>query len=367
MPSIFGGSARHSHTHTQGTRPEGLGGSRDAGPAAAGPRPPYVTAAIRHNNRRRLRLRLRHGYAVQRLRPYGPYGPYEGRNVGIRQARRAFFSNTISLRGSQRPIPRSFFSTFAADTATATATANALVATVPLLLLLSLSNALFYPIFSAAFFVLWFSVLFFPPSSSYGLQRRQEQGQDQDQDQDQERDRQRNTGTSQEQQSQQPSRQPLQQEQQQHTNFLDQFEEQVLDRRVDWLPFFVAPPCLRQIQIRTVGFYEKLRRHEARRPKTKDTIDWLEKHAFLCRKIGSGYGPGPDESTEHSYEVRYIPGAFNILADLLSRLLFKAALEKGNKDLLFLEDADSRKRLCIPENYADELISKHYLRKFYTS
>ncbi|RCI13593.1 hypothetical protein L249_5640, partial [Ophiocordyceps polyrhachis-furcata BCC 54312] len=58
------------------TRPEGLGGSRDAGPAAAGPRPPYVTAAIRYNNRRRLR----HGYAVQRLRPYGPYGPYEGRN-----------------------------------------------------------------------------------------------------------------------------------------------------------------------------------------------------------------------------------------------------------------------------------------------
>ncbi|RCI08614.1 hypothetical protein L249_4862 [Ophiocordyceps polyrhachis-furcata BCC 54312] len=309
----------------------------------------------------------------------------------------------VDSSGSQRPIPRSFFSTFAADTATATATANALVATVPLLLLLSLSNALFYPIFSAAFFVLWFSVLFFPPSSSYGLQRRQEQGQDQDQDQDQERDRQRNTGTSQEQQSQQPSRQPLQQEQQQHTNiptavpylrppqslpsssyssfsssslpglssssslpglspppslqslsssfsssssygptpplrpfqgrgiqqFLDQFEEQVLDRRVDWLPFFVAPPCLWQIQvltedlpwpaaktallryygafdqIRTVGFYEKLRRHEAWRPKTKDTIDWLEKHAFLCRKIGSGYGPGPgpgpDESTEHSY------------------------------------------------------------------
>ncbi|RCI09946.1 hypothetical protein L249_8433, partial [Ophiocordyceps polyrhachis-furcata BCC 54312] len=113
--------------------------------------------------------------------------------------------------------------------------------------------------------------------------------------------------------------------------FLDQFEEKVQERRVDWLPFFVAPPCLRQIQvltedlpwpaaktallryygafdqIRTVGFYEKLRRHEARRPKTKDTIDWLEKHAFLCRKIGSSYGPGPgpgpgpDESTEHSY------------------------------------------------------------------
>ncbi|RCI07340.1 hypothetical protein L249_6204, partial [Ophiocordyceps polyrhachis-furcata BCC 54312] len=105
--------------------------------------------------------------------------------------------------------------------------------------------------------------------------------------------------------------------------FLDQFEEKVPEQsqRVDWLPFFVAPPCLRQIQvltedlpwpaaktallryygafdqIRTVGFYEKLRRHEARRPKTKDTIDWLEKHAFFCRKVG----PGPDESTEHSY------------------------------------------------------------------
>ncbi|RCI10802.1 hypothetical protein L249_5416, partial [Ophiocordyceps polyrhachis-furcata BCC 54312] len=28
------------------TRPEGLGGSRDAGPAIAGPRPPYVTEAV---------------------------------------------------------------------------------------------------------------------------------------------------------------------------------------------------------------------------------------------------------------------------------------------------------------------------------
>ncbi|RCI15087.1 hypothetical protein L249_7121, partial [Ophiocordyceps polyrhachis-furcata BCC 54312] len=60
-------------THTQGTRPEGLGGSRDAGPAVAGPRPPYVTEAVRHSGC---------GYAVQRLRPYGPYGPYERRNVG---------------------------------------------------------------------------------------------------------------------------------------------------------------------------------------------------------------------------------------------------------------------------------------------
>ncbi|RCI11252.1 hypothetical protein L249_7369, partial [Ophiocordyceps polyrhachis-furcata BCC 54312] len=32
-------------THIQGTRPEGLGGSRDAGPAVAGPRPPYVIEA----------------------------------------------------------------------------------------------------------------------------------------------------------------------------------------------------------------------------------------------------------------------------------------------------------------------------------
>ncbi|RCI10497.1 hypothetical protein L249_4477, partial [Ophiocordyceps polyrhachis-furcata BCC 54312] len=83
----FSGSARHSYTHTQGTRPEGLGGSRDAGPAAAGPRPPR---RLRHGYAvQRLRpygpygpRRLRHGYAVQRLRPYGPYGPYKGRNVG---------------------------------------------------------------------------------------------------------------------------------------------------------------------------------------------------------------------------------------------------------------------------------------------
>ncbi|RCI10856.1 hypothetical protein L249_5192, partial [Ophiocordyceps polyrhachis-furcata BCC 54312] len=279
------------------TRPEGLGGSRDAGPAAAGPRPPYVTAAVRHNNRRRLR----HGYAVQRLRPYGPYGPYEGRNGVVfpppklvtetgglsgvfffstmlrysfalrsrlqRQQRQQTQkdhlitgcqeggrtrgprqqtsrpSSSFLRQGSQRPIPRSFFSTFAADTATATATANALVATVPLLLFLSLSNALFDPIFSAAFF------------------RRQERDQDQDQGQDQ----QQNTGTSREQQSQQPLRQPLQQEQRQQT---------------------IVPTAVP---------------HEARRPKTKDTIDWLEKHAFFCRKVGPGPGPGPDESTEHSY------------------------------------------------------------------
>ncbi|RCI14212.1 hypothetical protein L249_6036, partial [Ophiocordyceps polyrhachis-furcata BCC 54312] len=207
----------------------------------------------------------RGGYAVQRLRPYGPYGPYEGRNRQQRQqtqkdhlitgcqeggrtrgprqqtSRPSSFSSSFLQQGSQRPIPRSFFST-SADTATATATANALVATVPLLLLLSLSNALFHPIFSAAFFVLWSSVLFFPPSSSYGrpygLQRRQEQGQDQ------------GRGIQQ---------------------FLNQFEERVLDRR-----------------IRTVGYYEKLRRHEARRPKTKDTIDWLEKHAFFCRTRPEG-------------------------------------------------------------------------------
>ncbi|RCI14011.1 hypothetical protein L249_8131, partial [Ophiocordyceps polyrhachis-furcata BCC 54312] len=104
----FGGSARHSYTHIQGTRPEGLGGSRDAGPAVAGPRPPYVTEAVRHSGCTRpeglggsrdagpavagprppyVTEAERHnnvggGYAVQRLRPYGPYGPYEGRNVG---------------------------------------------------------------------------------------------------------------------------------------------------------------------------------------------------------------------------------------------------------------------------------------------
>ncbi|RCI14784.1 hypothetical protein L249_7052, partial [Ophiocordyceps polyrhachis-furcata BCC 54312] len=353
-----------------------------------GPRPPYVTEAERHNNvgggygtatpysgygrtgrtgrtkegtqggfpgsvtmlRYSFALRSRLGLQRQQQqqrqqrqqaqKDYLITGCQEGgRTRGPRQqtSRPSSSSSSFLRQGSQRLNPRSFFST-SADTATATA--NALVAIVPLLLLLSLSNALFGPIFSAAFFVLWSSVLFFPPSSSYGrpydLQRRQEQGQDQDQDQDQERDRQQNTGTSREQQSQQ-----IQQEQRQQTNvptavpylrppqslpsssysssssslpgrgiqqFLDQFEERVLDRRVDWLPFFVltedlpwpaAKTALLRYygafdQIRTVGYRDKLRRHEARRPKIKDTIDWLEKHAFFCRKIGSSYGPGPE-------------------------------------------------------------------------
>ncbi|RCI13301.1 hypothetical protein L249_1039, partial [Ophiocordyceps polyrhachis-furcata BCC 54312] len=346
------------------TRPEGLGGSRDAGPAAAGPRPPYVTEAVRGGYgygygygctgrtgqqvkqgvpsskiqsvsvgafRGLLSTMLRYSFALrsrlqrqqrqQTQKDHLITGCQEGgRTRGPRQqTSRPSSSSSFLRQGSQRPNPRSFFSTFAADTATAmatataTATANALVATVPLLLLLSLSNALFDPIFSAAFFVLWFSVLFFPPFSSYGrpydLQRRQEQGQDQE--------------------SfvvlfvvfflrPYPPLRPFQGRGIQQ--FLDQFEEQVLDRRVDWLPFFVAPPCLRQIQvltedlpwpaaktallryygafdqIRTVGFYEKLRRHEARRPKTKDTIDWLEKHAFLCTRpegLGGSRDAGP--------------------------------------------------------------------------
>ncbi|RCI10496.1 hypothetical protein L249_4477, partial [Ophiocordyceps polyrhachis-furcata BCC 54312] len=71
----FSGSARHSYTHTQGTRPEGLGGSRDAGPAAAGPRPPYVTEAVRYS-----------GCGYGTATPYSGYGrggygtatPYSG-------------------------------------------------------------------------------------------------------------------------------------------------------------------------------------------------------------------------------------------------------------------------------------------------
>ncbi|RCI14783.1 hypothetical protein L249_7052, partial [Ophiocordyceps polyrhachis-furcata BCC 54312] len=373
-----------------------------------GPRPPYVTEAERHNNvgggygtatpysgygrtgrtgrtkegtqggfpgsvtmlRYSFALRSRLGLQRQQQqqrqqrqqaqKDYLITGCQEGgRTRGPRQqtSRPSSSSSSFLRQGSQRLNPRSFFST-SADTATATA--NALVAIVPLLLLLSLSNALFGPIFSAAFFVLWSSVLFFPPSSSYGrpydLQRRQEQGQDQDQDQDQERDRQQNTGTSREQQSQQ-----IQQEQRQQTNvptavpylrppqslpsssysssssslpgrgiqqFLDQFEERVLDRRVDWLPFFVltedlpwpaAKTALLRYygafdQIRTVGYRDKLRRHEARRPKIKDTIDWLEKHAFFCtRPEGLGgsrdagpaaAGPRPPRRLRHGYAVQ---------------------------------------------------------------
>ncbi|RCI13785.1 hypothetical protein L249_8098, partial [Ophiocordyceps polyrhachis-furcata BCC 54312] len=43
------------HTHTQGTRPEGLEGSRNAGPAVAGPRPLYVIEAEAATATARLR------------------------------------------------------------------------------------------------------------------------------------------------------------------------------------------------------------------------------------------------------------------------------------------------------------------------
>ncbi|RCI13434.1 hypothetical protein L249_5639, partial [Ophiocordyceps polyrhachis-furcata BCC 54312] len=182
------------------TRPEGLGGSRNAGPAVAGPRPPYVTEA--------------HGYAVQRLRPYGPYGPYEGRNLRLRQ--------TPSLL----QFPYCFF--FPSRT-----------------------------LFSTRFFRLLFSSSGFPSFSSLPLLPTADSD-----------DRNR-----------------------------------VLTEDLPW-------PAAKTALLRYYGAFNqihKLRRHEARRPKTKDTIDWLEKHAFLCRKIGSGYGPGPgpgpgpNESTEHSY------------------------------------------------------------------
>ncbi|RCI11118.1 hypothetical protein L249_7423, partial [Ophiocordyceps polyrhachis-furcata BCC 54312] len=46
---------RQTLLHTQGTRPEGLGGSRDVGPAVAGPRPPYVTESEAATATARLR------------------------------------------------------------------------------------------------------------------------------------------------------------------------------------------------------------------------------------------------------------------------------------------------------------------------
>ncbi|RCI08690.1 hypothetical protein L249_4628, partial [Ophiocordyceps polyrhachis-furcata BCC 54312] len=338
------------------TRPEGLGGSRDAGPAAAGPRPPYVTEAVRYSGYTR---RLRHGYAVQRLRPYGPYGPYEGRNVGATAAAAAaglegLFDYRL-LRGGEDEGPA------LADLATFffLPTAGELTADSTLFFFdlcgrygygygygkrprcYSSSTAFSFPLERSLrpdFFGCFFRPLVFRPflpslfflrsalqptettgtglGSGLGLGLAAEYGYGPGTavttavtitgtTAAYERTYGRTVPTP-------PtvvtfvlvfvvfffffSSGGIQQ-------FLDQFEEQVLDRRVDWLPFFTA--LLRYYgafdQIRTVGFYEKLRRHEARRPKTKDTIDWLEKHAFFCRKVGPGPSPGPDESTEHSY------------------------------------------------------------------
>ncbi|RCI08692.1 hypothetical protein L249_4628, partial [Ophiocordyceps polyrhachis-furcata BCC 54312] len=330
------------------TRPEGLGGSRDAGPAAAGPRPPYVTEAERHNNvgggygtatpysgygrtgrtgrtkegtataaaaaagleglfdYRLLRGGEDEGPALADLATFfflptageltadstlfffdlcGRYGygygygkrpPYRDDRNGIRIRIRVRISSRIRVRAGNSSYNSRYNNRN-----------NSSIRTYlrPYRTYAPYSRYLRPQSFVVLFFVVFFFVFSFlrpyPPLRPFqgrGIQQ-----------------------------------------------FLDQFEEQVLDRRVDWLPFFVAPPCLRQIQvltedlpwpaaktallryygafdqIRTVGFYEKLRRHEARRPKTKDTIDWLEKHAFFCRKVGPGPSPGPDESTEHSY------------------------------------------------------------------
>ncbi|RCI13432.1 hypothetical protein L249_5639, partial [Ophiocordyceps polyrhachis-furcata BCC 54312] len=239
------------------TRPEGLGGSRNAGPAVAGPRPPYVTEA--------------HGYAVQRLRPYGPYGPYEGRNdegpapadletfflptAGELTAKSTLFFFDLSGSYGYGKRPRCYSSP--------TASSFPLERSFPP----DFFGCFFRPLVFRPFLP---SLFFLRPIATTG------------------------TGGIQQ--------------------FLDQFEERVLDRRVltEDLPWPAAKTALLRYygafdQIRIVGYRDKLRRHEARRPKTKDTIDWLEKHAFLCRKIGSGYGPGPgpgpgpNESTEHSY------------------------------------------------------------------
>ncbi|RCI11135.1 hypothetical protein L249_7447, partial [Ophiocordyceps polyrhachis-furcata BCC 54312] len=53
------------------TRPEGLGGLRNAGPAVAGPRPPYVTEAERHNN---VGGGYGYGYGYGTATPYSGYG-----------------------------------------------------------------------------------------------------------------------------------------------------------------------------------------------------------------------------------------------------------------------------------------------------
>ncbi|RCI15191.1 hypothetical protein L249_6949, partial [Ophiocordyceps polyrhachis-furcata BCC 54312] len=298
------------------TRPEGLGGSRDAGPATAGPRPPYVTEAVRG------------GYGT--ATPYSGYGR-TGR-TGHRGAFRAaagpegLFNHRLPRGGEDEgPAPADlaafffFFFFFLLTTAgeltadstlfffdlcrygygygkrprcynTATATANALVATVPLLLLLSLSNALFGPIFSAAFFVLCDDrnrvriririririrvrirneidsrIRVRAKSSSHNSRY----------------DSRYNRNNSSIRTYLRPYRTYAP-----YSRYLRPQSFVVLFVLTEDLPWPAAKIALLRYygafnQIRTVSFYDKLRRHEARRPKTKDTIDWLEKHAFL--------------------------------------------------------------------------------------
>ncbi|RCI13320.1 hypothetical protein L249_0634, partial [Ophiocordyceps polyrhachis-furcata BCC 54312] len=248
------------------TRPEGLGGSRDAGPAAAGPRPPYVTEAERHNN-------VGGGYGT--ATPYSGYGRTGRTGQQDKQGVPSSAIQSASVGGEDEgPAPADLATFFFLPTAGE----------------------------STADSTLFFFDLCGRYGYGYGYGKRP---------------RCYSSSTA--------SSFPL--ERSLRPDFFGCFFRPLVFRpflpslfflRVEWLPFFVAPPCLRQIQvltedlpwpaaktallryygafnqIRTVGFYDKLRRHEARRPKTKDTIDWLEKHAFLCRKgLGGSRDAGP--------------------------------------------------------------------------
>ncbi|RCI08688.1 hypothetical protein L249_4628, partial [Ophiocordyceps polyrhachis-furcata BCC 54312] len=309
------------------TRPEGLGGSRDAGPAAAGPRPPYVTEAERHNN-------VGGGYGT--ATPYSGYGrtgrtgrTKEGTATAAAAAAglEGLFDYRL-LRGGEDEGPA------LADLATFffLPTAGELTADSTLFFFdlcgrygygygygkrprcYSSSTAFSFPLERSLrpdFFGCFFRPLVFPyrddrngiririrvrissrirvraGNSSYNS-------------------RYNNRNNSSIRTYLRPYRTYAP-----YSRYLRprirRFLLFLLFRVLtEDLPWPAAKTALLRYygafdQIRTVGFYEKLRRHEARRPKTKDTIDWLEKHAFFCRKVGPGPSPGPDESTEHSY------------------------------------------------------------------
>ncbi|RCI14481.1 hypothetical protein L249_5977, partial [Ophiocordyceps polyrhachis-furcata BCC 54312] len=228
------------------TRPEGLGGSRDAGPAVAGPRPPYVTEAVRG------------GYGT--ATPYSGYGRTGRTGPAAAAADPEGLFNHRLLRGGEDEGPA------LADLAAFLPTAGELTA----------DSTLFFFDLRGRY------------GYGYGYKTTGTEIRIRIRNEISSRIRVRAGNSS--------------HNSRRNSRYNNSRYDSRYNRNNGSIRTYLRPyrPYGRPTLAGSKDSPPTLRRHEARRPKIKDTIDWLEKHAFFCRKVG----PGPDESIEHSYGTR---------------------------------------------------------------